>query len=68
MNKLFLLPLLLLSACDSFNSSTVNTISYFKDDRTQLCFAASGLGTSLGVLTNVPCTPEVLALIARVKQ
>jgi hypothetical protein len=58
---LFLCPLVLL-ACDPFTKSTVDTLSYYKDERTNLCFAMFGVGSD-SLLTNVPCTPEVLAII-----
>ncbi len=41
----------------------VNTMStemrYYKDTNTNLCFAASHIGTQMATMTNVPCTPEV---------
>jgi len=37
--------------------------TYFKDTRTNLCFVSEALGRTYAVMTNVPCTPEVLALI-----
>jgi hypothetical protein len=37
--------------------------TYFKDTRTNLCFVSQALGRTYAVMTNVPCTPEVLALI-----
>jgi len=39
--------------------------TYFKDTRTNLCFVSEGLGRNYAVMTNVPCTPEVLALIGK---
>lgn len=45
------------------NNKAVNKINYWKDQRTGLCFAAFGMGTQSGLLTNVPCTPEVGRLI-----
>lgn len=41
----------------------IKTIYYKKDKRTGLCFASWGLGGNGGLLTNVPCTPEVEKLI-----
>lgn len=39
--------------------------NYVQDTRTGLCFATGRLGYGEGVLTNVPCSPEVLALVRR---
>jgi hypothetical protein len=36
---------------------------YIRDNRTGLCFASRYLGHQAGVMTNVPCTPEVERLI-----
>ena len=36
---------------------------YFKDTRTNLCFAGSYLGYASALMTNVPCSPEVEKLI-----
>jgi len=63
-----------LAACDVNTSGNINfdadDISYFRDSRTGLCFAAvashksfnpyaSGFG-----LTNVPCSDSIVALIS----
>lgn len=42
-----------------FNNSEVNSMSYHKDPRTNLCFAAYHLGGNSAAITNVPCTSEV---------
>jgi hypothetical protein len=41
--------------CDEMTKQAIQQISYFRDERTGLCFAAMDLGTRGGVLTNVPC-------------
>jgi len=63
---LSLLALPLLSACQPANTQTASTdIRYFRDTRTKLCFASAGenLHDHSATLTNVPCTPEVMALL-----
>ncbi len=40
-----------------------NYIHYYKDPRTDICFAGSCLGCREAVLTTVPCTPEVERLL-----
>lgn len=44
-----------------------NQIRYYKDSRTNLCFAYSQVSEypvgNASIFTNVPCTPEVLQLI-----
>jgi hypothetical protein len=63
--KKILILMLLLTACDDYNTTNqgINKISYFKDERTGLCFAGEYLGYNSAVLANVPCSPEVLKLI-----
>jgi len=68
---------LLLFACDPETRKEVfpstarkaNQISYYKDNRTNLCFAHStvwnGHGTSSDIFANVPCTPEVESLLIK---
>lgn len=34
-------------------------IAYYKDPRTELCFAGMAIGGPSALLTNVPCTPRV---------
>lgn len=41
----------------------VEMFGYFKDPRTNLCFAGYGMGWNYGLLANVPCSPEVEKLI-----
>lgn len=41
------------------------SLTYTQDAQTGLCFAGSNLGDRDGLLTNVPCTPEVLAVIVK---
>lgn len=38
-------------------------IEYYKDDRTDLCFAGMSLGFNAAVLTNVPCSLAVMESI-----
>lgn len=45
--------------------NTINTIIYTKDPRTNLCFAVFNANYSYRNSTNVPCTTEVLAEIAK---
>lgn len=41
-----------------------NEIKYFQDARTRLCFAGNfNSWNHIYVITNVPCTPEVLELV-----
>jgi hypothetical protein len=56
----------LVCGCDERVSNQRKTfdLTYTKDYRTGLCFAVLGLGYNHGVVTNVPCSPEVEALIA----
>jgi len=63
--KWFIL-LLALSACHTSPQEIVSGLIYFKDPKTNLCFAGKFLGQAKftssppeGLLTNVPCTPEV---------
>ena len=57
-----LIALLLVSACSQDSEMTTKRTVYTKDHRTGLCFANRGSGTRL-VVTHVPCSPEVLALV-----
>lgn len=52
------------SNAQSFQSH-VGDLVYGRDARTGVCFTGSGLGTQFGVLAAVPCTPTVLAEIAK---
>jgi hypothetical protein len=36
-----------------------DTVEYYRDTRTNLCFAGIAIGYQWGSLTNVPCTTEV---------
>jgi hypothetical protein len=45
------------------NSDRIESMEYFRDTRTGLCFAAQALGFNQAVMTNVPCTPDVERLI-----
>lgn len=66
---------LLLAACDNASVKTeidTSKITYARDARTNICFAVLGRGESaVGVraasfsMTTVPCSPEVMAQIAR---
>lgn len=72
--KKILLCLLLIGCNEDFrkeNFPTVkeeaNQIRYYKDSRTNLCFAMSQVGEypvgTATIFANVPCTPEVEKLI-----
>lgn len=74
--KKILLCLVFLLGCDKGSvdffphaGDEVNKIRYFKDSRTNLCFALStftgggALPQNESVFSNVPCTPEVEKLI-----
>ena len=57
-------------ACGSVESErqhaarqTVEDMRYFLDARTGLCFAGTDLRYNSAVMTHVPCTTEVKALI-----
>ena len=40
-------------------------LTFFQDKKTHLCFAIYGPRWTTGLMSNVPCTPEVLAAIAK---
>lgn len=63
MKYLGLTAVLFAISCVPENNEVLNTISYFRDERTGLCFAARALGFNQGVMSNVPCTAEVERLI-----
>jgi hypothetical protein len=70
MKKLLLLPLLMLSmTCNDPAQSETNKekqnhwVHYYKDARTDVCFAAYNLGAYDALLTQVPCSPEVEKLV-----
>jgi len=44
-------------------TNNINNLDYFKDKRTNLCFAGLDLLSNAQSITNVPCTPEVENLI-----
>jgi hypothetical protein len=59
-----LLSGLALVACGSDPSPTsrqnaIHWVHYYKDTRTDLCFAGYNLGSNDALLTQVPCSPEV---------
>lgn len=63
MKKLLLIGVLFgLCSCYTTQEHT-HFFLYLKDSRTNLCFASYDLGHETGVLTNVPCTPDVEAAI-----
>lgn len=75
-NKVLLIgsaALFLVAGCDQGTrdkmfpsvSQQANQISYYKDERTQLCFVHSTVYTDINstVFSHVPCTPEVEGLI-----
>ena len=41
----------------------VNQFRYYRDDSTRLCFASYKMGMAYGLMTRVPCTPEVEVVI-----
>lgn len=55
---------LLVMGCET-SSKQVNGLRYYKDYRTNLCFVESTTYYGYEVFSNVPCTPEVEALIAQ---
>jgi hypothetical protein len=73
--KKLLIFLVLMVGCDKAQPSETDerflarSLVYFKDNRTNLCFAKrsvppNGFGFDGGNVTNVPCTPEVEKLIS----
>lgn len=71
--KYLLLVSLLLVGCDDFTTSSTkeaNSLSYFKDERTGLCFAVSTVigntAISYNIYNNVPCNDAVEKLIPAV--
>lgn len=74
MKLYYTIPFLFLLNCDSVheaNIKQINQISYYKDVRTNLCFAVSYINSSQLSLdrtySNVPCTQEVEKLISEQK-
>jgi hypothetical protein len=67
------LLLLVLVGCGITNPTQTKqeaqTLEYYKDTRTNLCFVRNAVENSNGfaynVFTNVPCTPEVEKLITK---
>jgi hypothetical protein len=55
---------LLLVACES-SAKQVDGLRYYKDHKTNLCFVENNTYYGYEVFSNVPCTPEVEALIAQ---
>ncbi len=53
---------LLVMACANTNDR-IQSMQYFKDDKTGLCFAAKHMSMNNAVMSHVPCTPEVERLI-----
>lgn len=45
------------------NRDVENYFYYVQDSRTRLCFVTGRLSAEAGVLSHVPCTPEVMTLI-----
>ena len=50
---------------DHFNQ--VTEFYYLKDPRTNLCFISNSLNFTNALLSNVPCTPEVISLLVNDK-
>lgn len=67
MKNLIICAALVLLSCDQneFRRNTskemMSQTIYVRDTRTNLCFATWLAGSSAGSLTNVPCSPEVVA-------
>lgn len=55
--------ILIISGCDSPPSTVIGHLSYTIDYRTNMCFATYHLAFNNAVMSNVPCTPEVLRQI-----
>lgn len=54
----------IVAACTTPNEAS-QELNYSKDYRTDLCFASRHINTNVAVMTNVPCTSEVLRLIPK---
>jgi hypothetical protein len=63
----FLSVVLLTISCVN-NSDRIESMEYFRDSKTGLCFAAKHMYANNAVMTNVPCTPDVERLIQRTAQ
>lgn len=61
--KHLILAISLFSVSCVSNNDRINSMTYFRDSKTGLCFAAQALGFNNAVMTNVTCTPEVERLI-----
>lgn len=63
MKYLTVLCALALFGCEPQHHSTIEKeqryIHYYKDARTNTCYAGHALGAYSAVLTAVPCTPDV---------
>jgi len=66
MKKLLIVFGLLLSSCRSsqeysehYGQIMSEYLQYYKDDRTNTCYASAVFGTRNGVLTYVPCNKEI---------
>lgn len=59
MKRILLTITLCLVACGGGEKDVPLKPTYFKDPATKLCFMSYDFGYPSGVLTNVPCTPEV---------
>lgn len=55
---------MIVTACANTHEMSQELI-YSKDNRTNLCFASRNLLQNNAIMTNVPCTPEVLFLISK---
>jgi len=51
------------STKESQKRPLLHTLTYYKDPRTNLCFAGALVWHPAGLLTNVPCTPQVEELV-----
>lgn len=61
--KVMITSLLFLAGCET-SKETLNKITYYKDERTGLCFVDNVTYYGYDVFTNVPCTPEVEKVIS----
>ena len=59
---LLMLPLVAILGCES-QQDRVNRFMYLQDSRTHLCYVSYGIGQNYGLLSNVPCSPEVMQAI-----
>jgi hypothetical protein len=71
-NSFFLAIILLSGGCEELDhegqqiaKDHIQSVQYFYDPRTNLCFAGLGVSLDSGSITNVPCSPEVIKLLVK---